>query len=90
MLRLARARHDQAIVQARWGRDDQNNRAVAKNGHARKYCDVPQLRRHRLDDDLLGVSVKDIVDNSSENLTARLNDNDEPIRAIASPQLKLF
>ena len=46
------------------------------------------LRRHRLDDDLLGV--KDIVDNSSENLTARLNDNDEPIRAIASPQLKLF
>jgi len=34
--------------------------------------------------------VKDIVDNSSENLTARLNDNDEPIRAIASPQLKLF
>ena len=50
--------------------------------------DVPQLRRHRLDDDPLGV--KDIVDNSSENLTARLNDNDEPIRAIASPQLKLF
>ena len=50
--------------------------------------DVPHLRRHRLDDDPLGV--KDIVDNSSENLTARLNDNDEPIRAIASPQLKLF
>src|SRR6516225_7089188 len=50
--------------------------------------DVPQLRRHRLDDDPLGV--KDIVDNSSENLTARLNDNDEPIRGIASPQLKLF
>src|SRR5215471_3666871 len=30
------------------GVDDQNNRAVAKDGHAGKYCDVPQLRRHRL------------------------------------------
>ena len=59
---------------------------VAENGHAREYCDMPQLRRHRLDDDLLGV--KDIVDHGTENLTARLSDDHEPVRVIASPQLE--
>ena len=70
------------------GVDDHNDRAVAKNGHAGSRCAAASTTSAY--DDLLGVSVKDIVDNSSENLTARLNDNDEPIRAIASPQLKLF
>ena len=52
--------------------DDHDDRAVAENGGAGKHRDMPQLRRHRLDHDLLGV--QHAVDHRAENLIADLDD----------------
>jgi len=68
------------------GIDDHDDGTVAENGHPGEYCDVPQPRRHRFDDDLLGV--KNIVDDGPENLTTGLSNDHEPVRGIAGPQSK--
>jgi hypothetical protein len=71
--------------------EDHNHRAVAKNGHAGEYADLPQLRGHRLDDDLLGM--KNVVDNNAEDFAAISASRTRPassalalIRAAARPR----
>ena len=62
--------------------DDQDDGAVAQDGVAGEQRDVPQLRRHRLHDDLLGV--EDVVDEDAEALAADLRHHDEAVLGIAA------
>ena len=68
--------------------DDHDHRAVAEDRGAGKRRDVTQLRRHRLDHDLLGV--KDAVDDDAEDLVADLRDDDEAVVALAVAELQDF
>ena len=66
--------------------DDHDDRAVAEDGGTGEHRDVPQLRRHRLDHDFLGM--QHAVDHGAENLAADLDNHDEAVVAVvvAEPQ----
>ena len=68
--------------------EDHDDRPVAEDGGAGEHPDVPQLRRHRLDDDFLGV--EHAVDDGAEHLIADLDDHDEAAFAVGCAETQDF
>src|SRR5260364_369278 len=60
--------------------DDHDDRAVAQDGVAREHVDVPQLGRHRLDHDFLGM--EHAVHHDAEGLVADLRHYNEAVLRI--------
>src|SRR5271170_49747 len=68
--------------------DDHDYRPVAEYGGAGENRDVPQLRRHRLDHDLLGMEYA--VDDHAEDLATHLGDDDEAFVAVVVTDAQNF
>ena len=84
--------HDRRDASQRLGNairiDDHDHRSVAEYCGSGKSRDVPELRRHRLNDDLLGVQYA--VDDDAENLAADLSNDDEALVGLAAVELQRF
>ncbi len=60
--------------------EDHDDAAVAENGVAGEHRDIAQDRRHRLDDDFLGI--EDTIDDDAEAVGTDLGDDDEGLGAV--------
>ena len=68
--------------------DDQDHRAITENGITRKHLDVPQLRRHRFDHDLLGM--EHAIDHDTKGIAADLGHNNKTLRRVAASDPEQF